>query len=123
MVTKLAAHIRESLASGQTMSPGDLAYTLAERRSVFSWMVAVHARSLEELCGRLESPETSASHSMRSTRLGFVFNGQGAQWHAMGRELIHAYPVFSSSIREADRILKEYGATWSLYGMYCQAII
>ncbi|EHK97214.1 putative Phthiocerol synthesis polyketide synthase type I PpsA [Glarea lozoyensis 74030] len=47
-------------------------------------------------------------------RLGFVFNGQGAQWYAMGRELILAYPTFGAQIREASEILSEYGAKWSL---------
>ena len=51
-------------------------------------------------------------------RIGFVFNGQGAQWHAMGRELIAAYPVFGSAILRADQMLKEYGATWSLHGSF-----
>jgi hypothetical protein len=36
----------------------------------------------------------------------------------MGRELINAYPVFGRSIQEADEILKEYGAPWSLRGTY-----
>ena len=36
----------------------------------------------------------------------------------MGRELIDAYLVFGRSIQEADEILKEYGASWSLKGMH-----
>jgi acyl transferase domain-containing protein/NADPH:quinone reductase-like Zn-dependent oxidoreductase len=43
-----------------------------------------------------------------------VFTGQGAQWYAMGRELITTYPVFGASIKEADAILKDLGADWSL---------
>ncbi|OBT83082.1 hypothetical protein VE02_08865 [Pseudogymnoascus sp. 03VT05] len=89
---------------------------MAERRSLLPWMVAVRARSLAELADRLEAPGCKALHaSSRRLRLGFVFNGQGAQWHAMGRELIATYPVFSMGIQEAGKVLKEYGAAWSLY--------
>ena len=54
----------------------------------------------------------------KPARLGFVFNGQGAQWHAMGRELIATYPMFTESLRKADIILKEFGAPWSLEGKF-----
>lgn len=122
MASQFAVHVRQGISGGQGQdqapppSPGDLAYTLAERRSLLPWVVAVRARTLAELADRWAEPATKASHSTRRPRIGFVFNGQGAQWHAMGRELIAAYPVFGLAIREADKILKEYGATWSLYG-------
>ncbi|PYH87006.1 polyketide synthase [Aspergillus uvarum CBS 121591] len=94
---------------------GDLAYTLAERRSRLPWMSAVSASSVTELAERLKEPTIKMSHATKKPRLGFVFNGQGAQWHAMGRELIGAYPVFAESVHKADKILKGHGATWSLY--------
>jgi acyl transferase domain-containing protein len=118
MNKNLAAHIRESILTGTAPSPTDLAFTLAERRSLFPWVTALRASSLQELADRLDEPERKAIRSSRKPRLGFVFNGQGAQWHAMGRELINAYPVFGSAILKADGILKEYGATWSLYGKF-----
>lgn len=50
--------------------------------------------------------------------LGFVFTGQGAQWHAMGRELYHrhhgGYPVYKAALERADRCLRRLGAAWSL---------
>ena len=116
MNRNIAAYIRESIASGREPLPIDLAFTLAERRSLFNWVTAVRAKSLTELADRLEEPERKASRGARRPRLGFVFNGQGAQWYGMGRELINAYPVFRSAVLEAGRILKEYGATWSLHG-------
>ncbi|KAL7929302.1 putative polyketide synthase [Trichoderma chlorosporum] len=96
----------------------DLAFTLAERRSRLSWIATVRARNLDELAVRLEEESAiKASHlptNKQSPRLGFVFNGQGAQWHAMGRELIEAYPVFDAAIEKADAALKGHGADWSL---------
>jgi acyl transferase domain-containing protein len=118
MAKNFAAHVRQSLESGDAISTDDLAYTLATRRSMFPWMVAVPAKNLNELADRWESPATKIINAVTRPvkRLGFVFNGQGAQWHAMARELLHSYPVFSQSIQEATDILMEYGAKWSLYG-------
>ena len=120
---RLASCIRQSIESGQEPLPADLAFTLAERRSRFPWAVAVKARSLAELATRLEEPQSKATRAMRiSPRIGFVFNGQGAQWHAMGRELIAAYPIFGSAVWRADQMLKQHGATWSLHGSFIWSI-
>jgi acyl transferase domain-containing protein len=35
-----------------------------------------------------------------------VFTGQGAQWHAMGRELVKTYPVFALTIEVADGVFE-----------------
>ena len=37
--------------------------------------------------------------------------------YAMARELISAYPIFGDQISEADKILSDLGAEWSLVGM------
>lgn len=109
MMRRLAAHIVEPMPS-----VADLAYTLSERRSKHAWVAAIPARTVSELVDRLQEPARKPSHSTKRPRLGFVFNGQGAQWYAMGRELIPAYPVFGQAIQAADDILKDYGASWSL---------
>jgi acyl transferase domain-containing protein len=111
MMSQLAAHIDEVRPD-----PGDLAFTLAERRSRHSWLSTVRAKNINELVQGLSSKANKPMNTFKPARLGFVFNGQGAQWHAMGRELIGSYPVFTESIRKADAILKEYGAPWSLEG-------
>lgn len=112
-VTSLASYVRNSLKDYRL---GDLAYTLSERRSRLPAVVAVRAENADELADRLEQLSANTPHATaKRPRLGFVFNGQGAQWHAMGRELI-AYPIFESALRKADEALKGHGATWSLYG-------
>ena len=119
LAKRFATYIRQSITSRTQLLPADLAYTLAERRSRFPWGVAVKARSLDDLADRLDESKLKATRERRTTpRIGFVFNGQGAQWHAMGRELIAAYPIFSSAIWRADETLAEYGATWSLHGEF-----
>ncbi|KAI1502213.1 hypothetical protein F5X99DRAFT_427602 [Biscogniauxia marginata] len=116
MAKNLAIYLRQSIQDGREPAPSNLAYTLFERRSRLPWATAVRARSLEQLAERLEQPVAKGPlHATKRPRLGFVFNGQGAQWYAMGRELITAYPVFGTAIHKAGQILNEYGANWSLY--------
>lgn len=97
-----------------------LAYTLSSRRTIFPWRAAVSAKNLPELKEALDG--VKSAHSLKTPRLGFVFNGQGAQWYAMGRELIAAYPVFKRSLQQGDEHLKRLGAPFSLIGMCCWAI-
>jgi acyl transferase domain-containing protein len=125
MNRKLAAYIRDSISQGKEPRPVDLAYTLAQRRSRFPCATAVRATSLRELADRLEEPHRKATRaSPNSLRIGFVFNGQGAQWYAMGRELLSTYPVFESAIRKGDQVLQQkYGAPWSLHGVYFPPIL
>jgi acyl transferase domain-containing protein len=115
-MTRLANHLGEK---NPAPSPSDLAYTLCQRRTMHPWMVAIRAKTINELENSLRDPARKPLNANRRPRLGLVFNGQGAQWHAMGRELLTAYPVFGQAVRQADAILKYYGASWSLMGMYC----
>ena len=94
----------------------DLAFTLAQRRSLHAWRVAITASSEPELIQALLDDDTKPLRSSTPPRLAFVFTGQGAQWAAMGRELMRDYPVFASTIQDADKCLKGLGAQWSLLG-------
>lgn len=119
MAKNLAACIRKSIESEMDLQPADIAFTLSHRRSRLSYITTVRASNLAELADNLDKTAAlkvgHAPANKRAPRLGFVFNGQGAQWHAMGRELLYAYPVFAEAIDEADRVLREmYGADWSL---------
>ncbi|KAG0652505.1 Reducing polyketide synthase [Hyphodiscus hymeniophilus] len=93
---------------------GKLAYTLCERRSFLTWKVAVTAESSSELVRKLSNPDLRPVSAFHAPKVQFVFTGQGAQWHAMGRELIKTYPMFASTIEKADACLRSLGATWSL---------
>lgn len=94
----------------------NIAYTLCQRRSHLAWRVACVASSSNELAIALNSPDTKPGRCAPSTppKIAFVYTGQGAQWHAMGRELLDAYPVFAESMRRADACLKGIGADFSL---------
>ncbi|GAW16135.1 hypothetical protein ANO14919_055580 [Xylariales sp. No.14919] len=111
----LAANMKEFLQRSTDLRWEDLAFTLGQRRSKFNWSVAVSAESAEELTSALSDKSSKPVQTNgRVPRLGFVFNGQGAQWYAMGRELMAAYPVFLSTLETCDSTIKEYGAKWSI---------
>ncbi|KAI1176151.1 hypothetical protein F4777DRAFT_578200 [Nemania sp. FL0916] len=94
----------------------NLAYTLDRRRTLFSYASTFVAASVPELITALENPKHRKPQRscVEQPRIGFVFTGQGAQWYAMGRELIETYPVYKASLLEADGYLQEFGSDWSL---------
>lgn len=95
----------------------DLAYTLGQRRSKFHCVAAISASTLKELIAALSSEKLPVSRvKTEQPRLGYVFTGQGAQWWAMGRELIEQYPAFRDSLLESQNILKSFGCKWILMG-------
>ena len=120
--TSMAFNLRKYLESNKAHEGieaellDNLAYTLGQRRTMFPWMAAVSARNREELVDALNSEDLKPNRTSQRPRIGFVFTGQGAQWYAMGRELIHTYPVFRNALVEAEQHLNDLGASWSLIG-------
>ena len=97
-----------------------VAYTLGAKRSVLPWKSYLVARSLSQLHEQLQTTglpkpvRSSTAAAASGPGLTFVFTGQGAQWHAMGRELL-VYPVFKQSIQQADAyITSQLGCEWSV---------
>jgi acyl transferase domain-containing protein len=96
----------------------DLAYTLDSHRSQLPWQsfaLLESSESLKSLATQMSTPARVSAET--PPRLGFVFSGQGAQWFAMGRELL-CYSSFKDEIREGGRFLADLGCPWSPLGMY-----
>ncbi|KAF4443746.1 putative polyketide synthase [Fusarium austroafricanum] len=97
----------------------DLSYTLNKHRTPFPWRFSAVADSITGLAEKLKQSPSPVRATV-DPKLGFVFTGQGAQWYAMGRELMPAYPIFSASIFTADSYLRNLGCPWSLIGELLQ---
>ncbi|KAK7716251.1 Type I Iterative PKS [Diaporthe eres] len=117
-ISRVLASMAEHLQKKQTGEDGtsivddtylsSLATTLSERRSRLAWRLAVTADSATSLLAALTDPTTTSSAvrfgKATTPAAAFIFTGQGAQWFAMGRELL-AYDAFRASVTEADRFI------------------
>jgi acyl transferase domain-containing protein/NADPH:quinone reductase-like Zn-dependent oxidoreductase len=93
----------------------NFAYTLGQRRSLLQWRAAIATHSSFDLIESINSDKVfPCKQSAEKPRLGFIFTGQGAQWHAMGRELYHQYPIYARAIDRASECLHQLGSDWSL---------
>ena len=92
-----------------------LAYILSNHRSRLRWRsfaVLSSSGDMESLRTKLSQPVEAAAEP---PRLGFVFTGQGAQWFAMGRELL-CYASFERELEAASAYLETLGCQWSAIG-------
>ena len=92
----------------------DLAYTLTLRRSYMPWRQTFVASKREEILAALIPDSLRLSRSTKVNRVIFVFTGQGAQWSAMGKQLIFSYFQFKDSLQQSSAILSKLGASWNL---------
>lgn len=114
VLASLAEHLRKKQTGENGASTVDATYlsslatTLSERRSRLAWRLAVTADSGPSLLAALTDPTTSSGAvrpgKATTPAAAFIFTGQGAQWFAMGRELL-AYDVFRASVVEADKFI------------------
>ena len=118
MAANLKEHLLKSEVGDDEHYFDSLAYTLSQRRTRFPWVATQSVQQVSGLIKAIESGRMEPVRTRDRPRLGFVFTGQGAQWYAMGRELIEEYPIFKATLEEAERYLSELGATWSLIGIF-----
>ncbi|KAJ5901470.1 hypothetical protein N7495_001998 [Penicillium taxi] len=90
----------------------DLAHTLSTRRTHLPWKSFVIARPSDDLAS-LVKRFSPACHSLESPNIAMIFSGQGAQWYAMGRDLLYLYPTFMQGVEEAGKYLYTLGCKWN----------
>ncbi|ETS73046.1 hypothetical protein PFICI_15221 [Pestalotiopsis fici W106-1] len=108
-----ASKLADTLAlPPSTWTLPNLAYTLNEGRTHFPWRLAVQSSSLSALRETLINELPKPINCPQRPKIGFVFTGQGAQWYAMGRELVHVYPAFCEALSEGGAYMRSLGADW-----------
>lgn len=112
----LSEYLVGRLHSAEDRFLDDLAYTLGERRSRFDYKTVIAAKSIPQLIERLDDESLKFKGSSGRKALAYIFTGQGAQWYAMGRELMWTYPIFYKSLIKASECLSALGAPWNLIG-------
>ncbi|WP_328958718.1 type I polyketide synthase [Kitasatospora purpeofusca] len=119
-----ARELRELLTGATAPALPALAGTLAWQRDQFPVRAALLAADAAAAAGQLERlaadpagaepvPGVFTGRAATGGRTAFVFPGQGSQWHAMGRELLAAEPVFAAVIHRCAAALEPY-VDWDL---------
>lgn len=100
----------------------DICYTSVLRKTALEHRLTITARSKEELVSCLEAflkEETRQEMVYQQTekrtkpKIGFVYSGQGPQWHAMGQELLVRSEVFRNVILKIEELFLKLSG-WSL---------
>ena len=93
----------------------DLTYTLSEKRSRLPWKSFMVADSIKSVMTNLQKGLIKSIRSVKAPKVAFILTGQGAQWFAMGKELL-GHPVFKTSLADAEHYCRELGCPWLLTG-------
>ena len=94
----------------------DLAHTLSARHAFIMYRHSLVATDYQELLVALDQNHSSFGVTHAAPAVTFIFTGQGAQWFAIGRDLIDLKSAFGVSLARSADILKALGATWDLIG-------
>lgn len=95
------------------------AYTMS-RRSSLEFKAVIMAHSASDLAEKLAQPQNLGVHRFLASaddsmpKIAMVFCGQGAQWHAMGRELIEFEPFSNSLVGASKYLSKIVGSDFDL---------
>ncbi len=120
LVANVQAYIPYLQTTGEAFN--DICYTSVLRKSALEHKLTITARSKDEVVSCLEAflkEETrpvmvySQTEKRTKPKIGFVYSGQGPQWHAMGQELLASSPVFRKVVLEIEVLFKKI-AGWSL---------
>ena len=104
----------------------DLAYSMSARRSMHQCRSFAIGHDQQSVLHDLAEPKPTAKWNrilQGHPRIGFVFTGQGAQWHAMGRQLIEQSQLFRKTLQRCDASLQRLpdSPDWSCVDELCKS--
>ncbi|KAI5923214.1 hypothetical protein F4810DRAFT_720380 [Camillea tinctor] len=93
----------------------DIAYTLGYKRSRLQQRT-FHIVDKDDIALGLAKENAVSMSPIRTSNVGYVFTGQGAQWTAMGAQLFE-YAAFRAAIDYLDDVLRQLPSppTWTVY--------
>lgn len=114
-LNELAASYADLIEQQPEQSIVDMAYSAVTTRDWLSHRLAVNASSRIELLQKLraiakgDSPTGAVREKSlpESGGVGFVYSGNGSQWHGMGRQLLNESPEFAAHFTELDALMRE----------------
>ncbi len=113
--------VLRAIQSSDTHSIERLSYTLAERVTNFKFrtsLLLTHGPSQIEEKWEIDPVDVSNPNQVDPLDFAFVFTGQGAQYHGMGKELLENNLIFLATIRELDQVIQglppQYLPDWTL---------
>lgn len=114
-LNELATAYADLLTQNEHQSVYDIAYSAVTTRDWLTHRVALTANNKEDLLQKLRviAQSDTVAGVVRETAftesgdIGFVYSGNGSQWHGMGRQLLNESPEFAARFAELDALMRE----------------
>ena len=105
LASKLGDYVRQN----PYVKAADLSYSMSFKRSMHRYRSFAIGSDADSILKELSEPRPICKWTKTlddKPRVGFVFTGQGAQWYAMGRQLIEQSQLFKKTLERCDVILQ-----------------
>ncbi|WP_171163523.1 type I polyketide synthase [Streptomyces sp. I05A-00742] len=119
-LTEAARAWADRLGRAEPAEFHDLAFTACRRRTLHEHRTVVLAEDAGSAAGALRAladggtaDGAASATAVERGRVAFVFCGNGAQWHGMGRQLLAEEPAFAAAVAAVDDELTP-GLGWSV---------
>lgn len=102
-ISNLVKQYQQFLTNNPEISLANLCFTANTGRVHYSNRIAIIAESVEQLQEQLG--KVSPSRVSTSSKIAFLFTGQGSQYINMGRQLYDTQPLFRETLNQCTEIL------------------